>query len=84
MDLTHSGAIGPGHGDALAAVGPAAPPRRLLLRVEDAAAELAVSRSTLYALIAAGQLATVTIGRARRVPFSEIERLIDKRMTRGG
>lgn len=65
--------------DETSTVARAVPPRRLLLRVEDAATELAVSRSTLYQLISAGELATVVIGRARRVPFAEIERLVAER-----
>jgi excisionase family DNA binding protein len=38
---------------------------------------LGLSRPMIYKLICSGQLRTVTIGRARRVPVAELERLID-------
>ena len=40
----------------------------LLLKPEEAAAELRLSRATLYELLGSGRLASVTIGRARRIP----------------
>ena len=45
-----------------------------LLRIADAAEFLAVSRSTIYALCAAGELQRVTIGRASRI---EVDSLLD-------
>ena len=53
--------------------------RRLLLAVPDAAAVLAVGRTTLYELIATRQLATVHIGRAVRVPRAELEAFVARR-----
>jgi excisionase family DNA binding protein len=41
---------------------------RLLVRVEDAAGILSLSRSKVYELLAAGELQGVTIGRSRRIP----------------
>lgn len=41
---------------------------RTLLSVEDAAAHLSIGRTTMYALIKAGHITTVRIGRLRRVP----------------
>lgn len=41
---------------------------QLLLRPEDAARLLAVGRTQVYALMASGALASVKIGRLRRVP----------------
>ena len=41
---------------------------RIVLTIEEAAQSLAVGRTTMYALIKAGQIRTVTIGRLRRVP----------------
>jgi excisionase family DNA binding protein len=38
---------------------------------------LDLSRPMIYKLISSGKLRTVTIGRARRVPVTELERLID-------
>lgn len=40
----------------------------LLLTVEEAAQRLKIGRTQMYALIAAGEVVTVTIGRLRRVP----------------
>jgi len=41
---------------------------RLLLPIEDAAKIISVSRSTMYQLIASGELEVVHIGRSARVP----------------
>jgi len=46
----------------------------LLLRVAEAAEMLAISRSTLYQLVAAGRVPVVRLGRAVRVPRRELER----------
>lgn len=46
---------------------------RLLLTVPDAGRALAVGRSTVYELIAAGDLETVHIGRACRVTVESLE-----------
>lgn len=43
-------------------------PTLVLLTVEEAARRLGVGRTTMYALIASGQIASVAIGRLRRVP----------------
>jgi len=47
-------------------------PLPVLVRVEEAARLLSISRSKAYELIAAGELASVTIGRARRVPMDAL------------
>ena len=46
----------------------------LLLRIDAAASRLAVSRATLYRLIQRGELGTVHIGSAVRIPVSALER----------
>jgi excisionase family DNA binding protein len=51
-----------------------APP--LLLKVPEAARMLNVSRTTLYELMRAGDIRTVRIGRAVRVPVRELERWV--------
>jgi excisionase family DNA binding protein len=43
----------------------------------EAARMLSLSRPMIYKLIHSGELRTVNIGRTRRVPVSELERLID-------
>lgn len=59
--------------------------QELLLRVEVAAERLAVSRATLYRLIQRGELPTIRIGSAVRVPVSAIERwLADQIAGQGG
>ena len=51
-------------------------PLERLLRVTQVAERLALSRSTVYNLMERGELAYVKIGRARRIPPDEINRLI--------
>ena len=41
---------------------------RILLSVEEAADQLSVSRTRLYALIKTGDIASVRVGRLRRIP----------------
>jgi excisionase family DNA binding protein len=48
----------------------------LLLTVSEAAAALRISRSSIYRLFDAGQLAWVQIGASRRVNSAEIHRFI--------
>ena len=50
---------------------------KLLLRVDEAAERLGLSRSFLYELLAAGRLRGVKIGAARRIPASELERFVE-------
>ena len=49
---------------------------RRLLTIPEAAAALRISRSSVYRLFDAGQLAWVQIGSSRRVTSIEIERFI--------
>jgi len=53
---------------------------RQLLRVEEAADLLAISRSRAYELIAGGDLASVQIGRSRRVPAAAVEAFVRSRV----
>ncbi len=48
----------------------------VLLRVPDAANMLAISRTVLYELIARGDIPTVHIGRAVRVPASAVHEYV--------
>ncbi len=48
----------------------------LLHKPEAAAAALGIGRSKLFELIAAGQIETVQIGRARRVPHEALEQYV--------
>lgn len=51
----------------------------LLLTIPQAAAVLAVGRTTLYELISDGQLDVVHIGRSCRVPADAIREFVDAR-----
>jgi excisionase family DNA binding protein len=52
-------------------------PSVLAVPPAEAARMLSLSRPMIYKLIHSGELRTVNIGRTRRVPVSELERLID-------
>jgi excisionase family DNA binding protein len=45
---------------------------RLLLRIPEAAARLGLGRTTVYALIGSGDIPTVRVGRAIRIPASAL------------
>ena len=47
-----------------------------LLTVQEAALMLTLSRSMVYNLMERGALAYVKIGRTRRIPLQEVERLV--------
>lgn len=47
-------------------------PPRLMLTVEQAAEALGIGRTAVFALIKAGEIETVRIGRLRRVPVDAI------------
>ena len=53
---------------------------RLLLTVPEAAEALAISRSKLYELIAAGRVASIRIDGSRRIPLSALETYIMARL----
>lgn len=52
-----------------------------LVTIAEAAQFLAVSRGALYALLGSGQLASVHIGRARRIPMAELKRFVRERLS---
>lgn len=52
---------------------------RLLIRIPEAAERLGLSRSTVYELIAAGELRVIRYGRAVRVPVGELAAWIERR-----
>ncbi len=55
----------------------------LLLRPEAAARMLGISRSRCYAMLAAGALPAIRLGRTVRVPRAELERWIADQVTNG-
>ncbi len=48
---------------------------RLLLTIPEAARQLSVGRTTLYAMLKSGELFSVTVGRLRRIPIDSLEGL---------
>jgi excisionase family DNA binding protein len=48
----------------------------VLLTVEDAAQALALGRTKVYELLDAGQLRSVKIGRARRIPLEALHEFV--------
>jgi excisionase family DNA binding protein len=54
-----------------------------VMTVDDAGTMLAVSRSTVYALMDRGELAYVQIGRARRVPKRAVAVLLERNLKGG-
>jgi excisionase family DNA binding protein len=69
-------------GDELRAAGEAATSEGdlQLVSLSDAARFLCVSRGTLYDLLRTGQLASVHIGRLRRIPLGELRRFVAARL----
>jgi excisionase family DNA binding protein len=51
---------------------------KLLLTPEEAAELLSVGRTTVYDLIRLGALASVKIGKARRVPADAVRQYVDR------
>lgn len=54
---------------------------QLLLSIDEACARLRISRPTIYGLFNSGQIATIHIGRARRVPVSALESFIAAKLS---
>jgi len=55
----------------------------LLLRVEEVARILSIGRSKVYELIASGELPSITIGSARRVPTEALQKWIAEHIGAG-
>ena len=53
-----------------------------LVTLADASRFLSVSRGSLYDLLTTGQLASVHIGRSRRIPTGELRRYVRDRLER--
>jgi excisionase family DNA binding protein len=57
---------------------------KLLLTVEEAAQALGVCRTVLYGLVMRKQIASIKIGRARRVPVAALEAFIVRQIGQAG
>jgi excisionase family DNA binding protein len=55
--------------------------QQVLLRMDEAADRMAVSRSHLERMVARGEIATIRVGRSRRIPVDEIRRWVQERLT---
>jgi excisionase family DNA binding protein len=55
----------------------------LLLTIPQAAAVLAVGRTTVYKLVGAGDLEAVHIGRSVRIPVSTVEEFVERQYRSG-
>jgi excisionase family DNA binding protein len=51
---------------------------RLLLTPDAAAERLSIGRSSLYELLLAGEIASIKIGRSRRVPLAALSDYVDR------
>jgi len=51
---------------------------KLLLTVPEAAERLGLGRSFTYELVQRGEIASLKLGRARRVPVAELERYVQR------
>ena len=54
-------------------------PKRLLLRVPEAAEQLGIGRTKIYEMIATGELPTVRFGRAVRISVTTLQKWIEER-----
>jgi excisionase family DNA binding protein len=55
----------------------------LLLTMIDAARALSIGRTTMYELVAAGEIGVVHIGRSARVPVAALEQYVERRRAEG-
>jgi excisionase family DNA binding protein len=53
---------------------------RLALRINEAASALGIGRSTLYALIAKGEVKSAVVAGCRLIPMSELQRLLSENL----
>ena len=53
------------------------PGARLLLTVDEAAEMLSIGRTLAYALVSAGELPSVTLGRLRRIPTASLRTWVE-------
>lgn len=55
----------------------------LLVRVEEAARLLSLSRSTIYEMMDSGELPSVRRGAARRIPVAALRTWVDRQVAKG-
>ena len=52
---------------------------KLLLKIPEASLALGIGRSTLYELIAAGELRVIRVGKSVRISVDELRRWVEQR-----
>lgn len=57
---------------------------RIVLTVEEAADRLGIGRTLMYALVAAGEVESVRIGRLRRIPTDALDSYVSMLRKLGG
>lgn len=60
------------------------PGPRLVLTIEEAAQRLGIGRTLMYALVSAGEVESVRIGRLRRVPVGALDSYVTSLRCPGG
>jgi excisionase family DNA binding protein len=55
-----------------------APDGKLLLKINDAAERLSLSRTNIYKLLMNGELESIKIGRSRLIPTDALESFVDR------
>jgi excisionase family DNA binding protein len=60
------------------------PEMRLLLSVEEAAAAMGLGRSMMYHLVMRQQIASIKVGRMRRIPVAALEEFIRQQLATVG
>lgn len=58
-------------------------PEQILLTVNDVCERFHLTRPTVYTLINTGELSSIKIGRARRIPARALEEFIARRLSGG-
>jgi excisionase family DNA binding protein len=53
---------------------------KVLLTVEEAAEAMSLSRSLVYLLLGSGDIASIKVGRIRRIPFSALQDFVSRRL----
>jgi excisionase family DNA binding protein len=56
----------------------------LLVTPEEAARRLSIARSSLYELVLTGEVASIKIGRSRRIPVDALTAYIGRKLRDGG
>ena len=56
---------------------------KLLLRINDAAEKLSLSRTNLYKLLASGELESIKVGRSRLIPTDALESFVNHHRNSG-